>query len=142
MGLFHPQGSSSHLRAERYRVDPSDPALLAYLQASLDRHDGEELHVIYCDRGRRYLFDEACVSGGADHLVARIRPLFERALALGASGLLLAHNHPSGNCQPSAHDIRSTRMLRDLGCALEIDLIDHLIFAGGRCLSMTKEGYL
>lgn len=126
----------------RYRVDSLDPALLAYLQSCFVAPRTEQLRVIYCDRRRGYLWDDLFVHGRADSIVARVRPLFARALSLGAHGLLLAHNHPSGNCRPSAQDIRSTRMLRDLGAALEVELIDHLIFAGGRCLSMSGGGYL
>lgn len=129
-------------RDSRYRVDSFDPALLAYLQScfAISRH--EQLRVIYCDRRRGYLWDELFVEGVADNIVARVRPLFARALSLGAHGLLLAHNHPSDNCYPSQDDIRSTRYLHDIGAALEVDLIDHLIFASRRCFSMAGGGYL
>ena len=126
----------------RYRVDPGDPGLAAYLWARFDRTCGEELRVIYCDRARHYLFDEVAATGNASQLVARIRPLFERALSLGAGSMLLAHNHPSGDCRPSAADIRSTLALRDVAAALEVDVIDHLIFAPGRYFSMARGGYL
>lgn len=129
-------------RPDRYRIDVFDPALLHYLRACFAAARHEELRVIYCDASRHYLFDETRSIGASDRLVARMRPLFERALAIGAGGLLLAHNHPSGNCHPSATDIRSTRMLRDIGAALEIEVIDHLIFTRSRCLSMASGGYL
>ena len=128
--------------AARYRIDSFDPTLLAYLQSCFAILRHEQLRVIYCDRRRGYLWDELFVEGVADNIVARVRPLFARALSLGAHGLLLAHNHPSGNCHPSQDDIRSTRYLRDIGAALEVDLIDHLIFAGRRCFSMAGGGYL
>lgn len=129
-------------REARYRVDSLDPALLAYLQSCFAIARQEQLRVIYCDRRRGYLWDELFIHGMADSIVARVRPLFERAFALGAHGLLLAHNHPSGNCRPSQQDIASTHYLRDIGAALEVDLIDHLIFAGRRCFSMAGGGYL
>lgn len=126
----------------RYRVDSLDPALLAYLQSCFARKQTEQLRVIYCDHRRGYLRDDLFAHGQTDSIITRVRPLFERALALGANGLLLAHNHPSGNCRPSAQDILSTRLLRDIGAALEVELIDHLIFAGRRCFSMAGGGYL
>ena len=129
-------------RDSRYRVDSFDPALLAYLQSCFGISRHEQLRVIYCDSRRGYLWDELFIHGAADSIVARVRPLFERAFALGAHGLLLAHNHPSGNCRPSQQDIHSTHYLRDIGAALEVDLIDHLIFAGRRCFSMAGGGYL
>lgn len=126
----------------RYRVDSLDPALLAYLQSCFAGVQTEQLRVIYCDQRQGYLRDDLFAHGQTDSIITRVRPLFERALGLGANGLLLAHNHPSGNCRPSAQDIRSTRLLRDLGAALEVELIDHLIFAGRRCFSMAGGGYL
>lgn len=145
MGLLEtlrPEKTCDRPRYRSYRIDACDPALLAYLQScfALARH--ETLRVIYCDHTRRYLFDEVFGNGRANGIVARLRPLFERALALGAGGLLLAHNHPSGLCHPSRADICSTRQLRDIGAALEVELIDHLIFAGGRYFSMAGGGYL
>lgn len=125
-----------------YQVDACDPALLAWLRSAFALSAREELRVIYCDPARRYLFDEVCATGCASRIVARIRPLFERALAIGAGGVLLAHNHPSGDCRPSAADIRATAMLRDIGAALEVELIDHLIFARERYFSMASGGYL
>lgn len=129
-------------RGSRYRVDSFDPALLAYLQSCFAISRYEQLRVIYCDSRHGYLWDELFIHGATDSIVARVRPLFERAFALGAHGLLLAHNHPSGNCRPSQQDIRSTHYLRDIGTALEVRLIDHLIFAGSRCFSMAGGGYL
>ncbi|OZA94732.1 MAG: hypothetical protein B7X57_00370 [Erythrobacter sp. 34-65-8] len=137
----HPCRSTASGR-HGYRIDSCDPALLAYLHSCLAFSRRESLRVIYCDQWRHYLFDEVFSDGSTRGLVGRVRPLFERALALGAGGLLLAHNHPSGNCRPSAADIRSTALLRDLGAALEVELIDHLIFARGRCFSMAGGGYL
>lgn len=126
----------------RYRVESLDPALLAYLQFGFAEAQTEQLRVIYCDRQRGYLQDELFAHGQSNCIITPVRPLFERALELGANSLLLAHNHPSGNCRPSQDDIRSTRYLRYIGAALEIELIDHLIFAGRRCFSMASGGYL
>lgn len=126
----------------RYRVDSLDPALLAYLQSCFAGTSNEQLRVIYCDQRQGYLCDDLFAHGQSDSIIARVRPLFERALGLGANALLLAHNHPSGNCLPSQDDIRSTHYLRDIGAALDVELIDHLIFAGRRCFSMAGGGYL
>lgn len=141
LDLSAPPAGSIAARS-RYQVDACDPALLAYLRATFAKTNREELRVIYCDHARHYLFDEVAAIGCMHQLVARFRPLFERALALGAGGLLLAHNHPSDDCRPSAADIRSTRTLRDIAAALEVELIDHLIFARGRYFSMARGGYL
>ncbi len=137
-----PAGRRAGAGGAPYRVEPFDPALLRYLQGLFGPVSRERLHVIYCDTAQHYLYDETLAQGCIDRMVARARPLFERAFQLGAGKVLLAHNHPSGDCRPSEPDIRSTRHLRDIGRALEIDLFDHLIFARGRCFSMATGGYL
>ena len=124
------------------RVDGGDPALLRYLQIKLGGAREERLHVVYCDAARRYLHDETLALGGPRRLEARARPLFERALALGAGGFLLAHNHPSGNCRPSAEDLAATRLLAALAEALDLELVDHVIVAGRRAFSMRAGGCL
>lgn len=124
------------------RVDGTDGGLLHYLHTLLAGAPEERLHVVYCDGARRYLHDETLATGGVRRLEARSRSLFERALALGAGGFLLAHNHPSGDCRPSADDIAATRSLGTIAAALEIELLDHVIVARGRAFSMRAGGCL
>ena len=123
-------------------VDGRDPAVLRYLRIALGGSAEERLHVIYCDAARRYLHDETLALGGVRRIEARARPLFERALALGAGGFLLAHNHPSGSCRPSEEDIAATRHLAAIAGALELELVDHVIVAGRRAFSMRAGGCL
>lgn len=59
-----------------------------------------------------------------------------------SAGLLLAHNHPSGDCRPSEADCRATRRLATAAEALDCAVIDHLIFAGGKCASFRSLGLL
>lgn len=71
-----------------------------------------------------------------------MRALVARVLALDASGLVIAHNHPSGDSTPSAEDIRHTRRFATVCDTLGIVLHDHLIFAGGKCESFRRLGLL
>ena len=71
-----------------------------------------------------------------------IREMLVEALKLGSASLILAHNHPSGDPRPSRDDIHATRMLAAAGRALEIPLLDHLIFAGEKCTSFRELGLL
>ena len=137
-------GAPHHGRAHpvSYRLEPTDPALVQYLRSLLASATVERCHAVFCDRDREYLHDETLAHGGPTRLVGRARPLFERALSLGAAGVLLAHNHPSGDCRPSEYDIESTKRLIAIGAALEIEFLDHLIFAPGRYCSMVLGGYL
>lgn len=126
----------------RARVDGADPALHRYLRALIGARETEVLHVIFCDPARGYLADESAAVGTASRIEARARPVIERALALGAAGFILAHNHPSGDCRPSADDVASTRRLAEIAAALELELVDHLIVTRRRVYSMRAGGCL
>ena len=60
----------------------------------------------------------------------------------GSKGLILAHNHPSGDATPSAIDMRITRRLALVGEAMDVAILDHLVMAGGDCRSMRQMGLL
>ncbi len=60
----------------------------------------------------------------------------------GSKGLILAHNHPSGDANPSATDKRITRRLALVGEAMDVAILDHLVLAGGECRSMRQMGLL
>ncbi|WP_165859680.1 JAB domain-containing protein [Tsuneonella suprasediminis] len=122
------------------RIDAADPVLHRHLRASIGGQTDERLFVVFCDHQQRYLGDALIAEGSRGQIVARTRPLITRALALGASGLLLAHNHPSGECYPSEVDIVETRRLEAVCQPLEIALIDHLIVTRTRVLSMRLAG--
>ncbi len=121
-------------------VASDDPALHRYLRMRIGGSGTERLHAVFADRAHGYLADEPVAEGTHERIEARARPLIERALALGASGFLLAHNHPSGLCRPSAMDVAETRRLADLAAALELELLDHLIVTRSRVFSMRLGG--
>jgi len=68
------------------------------------------------------------------------REVFSVALATGASGLVLAHNHPSGDVKPSEDDIALTERAVEAGRLLGIWVVDHLVVGAGRYLSMAERG--
>lgn len=120
----------------------ADAHFIRYLHSRFAVAAEERLHVVYCDEQQRYLFDETLTIGGENSLVLRARPLVHRALMLGSRSLVLAHNHLSGNCQPSQQDIVATHRLQKLGAELELTLIDHMIFCRDRFFSMAAGGFL
>ena len=120
----------------------ADPLFLNYLHSRFATATEERLHVVYCDEQERYLFDETLVIGGKTSLGMRARPLIHRAFAIGAGSLVIAHNHLSGDCRPSQKDILATRHLQDLGYALDLRLLDHMIFTRERFFSMAAAGML
>ncbi len=102
----------------------------------------ERCHAIFLDRDRRYLADISIGTGNFCRLSLRMRELFGKALGVGAAGIIVAHNHPSGICRPSRKDIEETHRLADVGRALDIELIDHLIFTERAAYSMRAGGKL
>jgi DNA repair protein RadC len=71
-----------------------------------------------------------------------LRQIIGAALAHGSQGLILAHNHPSGDASPSRADLDATRRLADTAASLGIRVHDHLIFAGRDCRSLRAMGLL
>ena len=115
-----------------------DTDLIEFLRAMViaTPFEAERFHVVFVDQRRSYLGDSPMGSGGANCLSLRMRDLFSRALSLRAHGIVVAHNHPSGQCRPSRTDIVSTRRLEQVATALDIELLDHLIFTQGAVYSM------
>lgn len=113
------------LRARAF--DPYDPTLLDLLCKTIGVLEYEVLLMISLDARRAYICDEVVSIGGRARIDGRYRFLVQRALDNGAASLLLVHNHPSGDAQPSHADIRFTRALNALARALEIELADHLV---------------
>ena len=71
-----------------------------------------------------------------------LRQIIVDAATHGSAGLVLAHNHPSGDARPSDSDCRATRRLATAAEALDCSVLDHLVFAGGQCVSLRQLGYL
>ena len=71
-----------------------------------------------------------------------IRTIIADAAELGSSGIVLAHNHPSGDPRPSESDCRCTRRLATAAEALDCTVLDHLVFAGSECTSFRRLGLL
>jgi DNA repair protein RadC len=120
------------------RVDAASPALLRYLRARLGTADKEQLHVIYTGLDDRFLKDETLTLGSPAEITTRMAVLFRRVLNLRASGILLAHNHPSGICRPSTRDIASTKKLRKVAESLDVKLLDHLVVTGSGVFSILQ----
>jgi DNA repair protein RadC len=71
-----------------------------------------------------------------------LREIVIDAALHGSTAVLIAHNHPSGDTRPSESDLRSTRRLATVVEALDCVLLDHLVFAGDKCTSFRRLGYL
>lgn len=103
----------------------------------------EAMYVMYLNRSNKVL---GCVQigvGGIAGVAADPKIIFQGALKAHASGIILAHNHPSGNSTASQADIDLTKKIKDAGKLLEIALLDHLILLPGeKHFSFADEGIL
>ena len=101
--------------------------LLDYCRANMAHAEKEALHVLFLDRQNVLIADEVQQTGTIDHTPVYPREVIKRALDHGASAIVLAHNHPSGDSTPSQSDIEMTHEVRDAGEKLGITLHDHLV---------------
>lgn len=123
-------------------LEPENASFLRYLVLKMQGKQHEELHAIFVDEDQGFIAEELMSSGSPDRVESRIRPIVSRAIALNASGFYLAHNHPSGEHQPSASDVRATRAIIQVCRALDLKLLDHFVVAGDKVSSMKKLGLL
>lgn len=102
----------------------------------------EAFCVLYLNQANKLLHHEIISQGGITGTVADIRVILKHAILWSANQLIVAHNHPSGNLQPSGADRTLTTKLKEAAGYMDIRLLDHLIIAGGRYLSLQEEGLL
>lgn len=101
----------------------------------------EHLLVAHVDNETRCLHVER-YSGEPAAVGLPVRAIVADALRLGSAGVIVAHNHPSGDARPSEADYRATRKLTQAGEAIDLAVLDHLIFADRDCSSMRRMGLL
>jgi DNA repair protein RadC len=102
-------------------------ALLAYVKAALAHEPREQFRVLFLDKKNRLIADEMLGQGTVDHAPVYPREVARRSLELSASAVILVHNHPSGDPQPSAPDVDMTRQIVKALEALKIAVHDHLV---------------
>ena len=102
----------------------------------------EEFRILLLDRSNQVIANRSIGRGGFSGTVADPKIIFKEALAHNASGIILAHNHPSGNTKPSTNDISLTRKLKRAGEDLEIHILDHIIVVSDGYYSFADEGNL
>ncbi len=117
-------------------------ALTGYLTAVMAREQVEQVRVLYLDSRNRLLADEAQSRGTVNHTPVYPREVVRRALELQATALILSHNHPSGDPQPSPDDIAMTRQIVQAARTLSITVHDHVVVGAGAWFSFRQEGLL
>ena len=117
---------------------PTDIARLLQLEMSL--LEKEELRVVVLDTKNNVRTIDTVYRGSVNAAVVRIAEVFRAAILYNGVSIILAHNHPTGSVEPSPEDVRVTELLYQTGRSLDIAVLDHLIFAGNRYISLKERG--
>ncbi|MGB7406125.1 MAG: DNA repair protein RadC [Pacificimonas sp.] len=113
-----------------------------YLHAALAHNAREQFRVLFLDGRNTLIADEMMSEGTINQTTVHIREVVQRALDRKASALILVHNHPSGNSEPSRDDIRLTTRIQDVCKGLDIVIHDHVIVGKGGNSSFKSLGLL
>jgi len=111
-----------------------------YCSASLAHSTIEEFHLLFLDRKNAVISAERHQRGTIDHAPVYVREVMKRALEVGASAIIMVHNHPSGDPAPSTADIETTRQVAEAAAMLGMTLHDHIIIGRGRHASLKGLG--
>jgi DNA repair protein RadC len=117
-------------------------ALVDYLFVDMAHLPAERLRVLFLNAKNRLLRDEMISEGSVNETPIYPREIMRRALEVGATALILAHNHPSGDSQPSKGDIDATRRVAEAARALDIHIHDHVILARSGWSSLRALGLI
>ncbi|HYD23469.1 MAG TPA: JAB domain-containing protein [Croceibacterium sp.] len=120
----------------------NDVSIRRYVIGLFKHAPVERLHALFLDGQGRYLNDCMLFEGTPGHLRGTLRPIVSRAIDIGAVGVILMHNHPSGDPRPSDTDVEMTKRLRASLADLELHLVDHLVVAGAAIISMRGSGLI
>jgi len=116
--------------------------LIDYCQVSMAHEKREHFRVLFLNRKNQLIADEVQQVGTVDHTPVYPREIVKRALELGATAMILVHNHPSGDPSPSDTDIAMTEEIIKAATALDILVHDHLIISQNGHISFKSMGLL
>lgn len=117
-------------------------SVLDYCQFTMAGDQREAVRLLFLDRKNKIIADEVQQTGTVDHVPIYPREVVKRALDLGASALIIVHNHPSGDPTPSAGDIEMTLKVQEAAQSLGIKVHDHLIIGKGQHRSLRSMGLM
>lgn len=127
LGTLHPE--------EKYRIcSANDAANLVMVEMA--HLDHEQLRILLLNGKNRVMGNISRYRGTVNNSVLRVAEIFRPAITSNCPGIIVCHNHPSGDPTPSKDDIDTTKQLVEAGRLLEIELVDHIIIGAGRFVSL------
>ena len=127
---------------EKKNVLGSWQALLEYCQGTMSDRGIEHFRILFLNNKNHLISDEVQQTGTVNHTAVYPREVVKRALELGATAIILVHNHPSGDVTPSKADIDMTHEIMSAASALGIKIHDHLIVGNGDSASFRSLGLM
>ena len=136
-------GRRTLTRVDRHRVQITSPRMVAELLLPLyGNRPVEQFGVVLLDTKHRVMRTTVVTVGTLDASIVHPREIFREAAAAGAAAIVVFHNHPSGDPEPSDEDVRLTHRLIAAGVLMGIDVIDHVILGNVRYCSMKEDRYI
>ena len=116
--------------------------LLDYVEAAMANENNEHFRIIFLNKKNEIIADEVQQTGTVDHTPAYPREIMKRSLEVGATALILAHNHPSGDATPSDADIDLTKQIIAAAKPFDIVIHDHLVVSRNGTKSFKNLGLI
>jgi DNA repair protein RadC len=129
-------------RVEQKPILSSWDALGDYLHVAMAYRRTEEVRILFLNAKNMLIANEALWQGSVDEASVHVREVIARAIALGATAIVVVHNHPSGDPSPSQQDIRLTRDLVEAGRHMKVTVHDHVIVGANGRTSMRAMGLI
>ena len=129
-------------RVEHQPVLSSWDALGDYLHAAMAHRRTEEVRILFLNAKNVLIANEALWQGSVDEASVHVREVIARAIALGATAIIIVHNHPSGDPTPSQQDIRLTSDLVEAGRHMKVTVHDHVIVGANGRTSLRAMGLI
>jgi DNA repair protein RadC len=120
----------------------SSTHLYEYIKPVLEDLPHEEFWIVLLSRANKIIDKQLIGRGGISETTADIKLIFKKSIESLASGIILAHNHPSGNLKPSQSDINLTNKIIEASKLMDIKVLDHLIIGDGNYYSFADEGII
>jgi DNA repair protein RadC len=127
---------------EKRAVFDDPEAVISFCQILLANEKREQFHALFLNKDFRLIVHKCLQIGTVDHVTVYPREVMFQALTCHACSVILVHNHPSGNEQPSRADIEITAELVKVGRYLGISISDHIIVGGGQGFSFLQNGIM
>ena len=141
-------GYRTRVELVREGIELYDPVTISRPQDAYDflgnirKYDRESLYSIMLDAGNHVIGCEEVSRGSLNTTRTHPREIYKSAILANALGILLGHNHPSGNLEPSAEDVEFTKTIARAGEIVGIELYDHVIVTDSSYTSMRERGLI